>query len=498
MADSLPITINLNKHLHSGLKHLKVAFVPGPMDPVLEETAQGILQSFRLLGHEVQDTPTDETDILLTTAPYGVPLNWRQSMVLTARRRFKLSKNPDAVYTLVHVTPGQLQADLDYLEKVLEKEPPDPADYDFPGLAPEAYRVLFEQGRRGGPILALQRRVQAQAKGLRVLLVVGDDKPEYVYHFDLVGAYPKSVNRDDPMLFYHDIALRLTTTVSTREVTDHQVVGDPIPYEEWASWPAPKAMRFAALELGKRKFFTEMVRINDLVAVPAVQDAVASQYSEGCFGTWEPRVNGLIATITGSARPVDKDNITEDDLAIIVGVRPGRVGAIVRHVAGKRNDPPSSEAVEMMDMDTPLPRVTIAPPEWDIEAEVPVVRSKLHGHRGVRAFDPSLVEYAPLNPEYFDFIVSCATEAQAKGVRDAFSRAQCLLNPDDPRQIAFTILPGHGVVIAEKWVPGAVPFQAMWEAMDSGRLVIDSHVPQGRMRYEPDETGQMTLVEEDF
>ena len=497
MADSLPITLNLNKQLHSGLKHLHVTYAPGPKDPVLDETAQGILQSFRLLGHDVQDFPTDETDILLTTAEYNVPLNWRQSMVLTARRKFKLSKNP-TVYTLVHVTPERLQADLDYLEKVLEKEPPDPADYDFPGLAPEAYHVLFEQGRRGGPILALERRVQAQAMGLRVLLVVGNDHPEYVYHFDLVGAYPKSVNRDDPMLFYHDIALRLTTTVSTREVTDHQVVGDPIPYEEWDSWPAPKAMRFAAIELGKRNFFTDMVRINDLVKVPAVQDAVASQYSEGCFGTWEPRINGLIATITGSARPVDKDNITEDDLAIIVGVRPGRAGAFVRQVEGKRNDPPSSEAVEMMDMDTPLPRVTIAPPEWDIEAEAPVVRSKLHGHRCIKSFDPSLVEYAPLEPQYFDFIVSCATEAQAKGVRDAFSRAQCLLNPDDPRQIAFTILPGHGVVIAEKWVPGTAPFQVMWEAMDSGRLVIDSHVPQGRMRYEPEASGQMALVEEEF
>ena len=498
MADPLPISLNLNKTLHPDLKRLHVAYVPGPTDDaVLEETAQGILQSFRLLGHQVQDVPTDETDILLTTAEYGVPLNWRQSLVLTGRRRFNLKKNP-TVYTLVHVTPARLQEDLDYLEKVLEKEPPDPADYDFPGLAPEAYRVLFEQGRRGGPILALQRRIQAQVMGLRVLLVVGDEHPDYVYHFDLVGAYPKSVNRGDPTLFYHDIALRLTTTISTREVTDHQVVGDPIPYEEWASWPAPKAMRHAAMELGKRKFFTDMVRINDLVKVPAVQDAVASQYSEGCFGTWEPRINGLIATVTGSARPVDKDNITDDDLAVIVGVRPGRAGAIVRHVEGKRNDPPSSEAVEMMDMDEPLPKVHLGPPAWDFEADVPVVRSKLHGHRGVKAFDPALVEYAPMEPQYFDFIVSCATEAQAKGVRDAFSRAQCLLNPDDPRQIAFTILPGHGVVIAEKWVEGKVPFQAMWEAMDSGQLVIDSHVPQGRMHYEPDASGQMILVEEEF
>jgi len=495
MAESLPISLNLNKHLHSGLKRVHVSFAPGPLDAVLEESAQGILQSFKLLGHEVQETPTDDTDILLTTADYGVPLNWRQSMLLTARRRYHLKHNPN-VYTMLHVTPERLQADLDYLAGVLEKEPPDHADYDFPGLAPQAYQVLFEQGRRGGPILALERVVQAQAMGLRILLVVGDEHPLYVYHFDLVGAFPKSVNKDDPTLFYHDIVLRLITTVSTHEITDHQVVGEPIPHKTWASWPAPKAMLLAAKELGKRHFFTEMVRINELAKVPAVQDAVASQYSEGCFAVWEPRVNGLIATITGSARPVDKDNITEDDLAIIMGVRPDRKGAIVRHVAGKRNDPPSSEAVEMIDMDAPLPHIDLHPPEWDFTAQVPVVRSKLHGHRGVWSYDPALVEYTPLSPEYFDFIVSCATEAQASGVRGAFSRAQCLLNPDDPRQIAFTILPGHGVVIAEKWVAGTVPFQSIWEAMDNGQLVIDSHVPQGRMRYAPDETGQMTLTEE--
>ena len=497
MFKSLSIPLNLNKPLHPWLKQAYVTYLPGPTDKVLEEVAQGIMHSFKLLGSIVQDSPTDETTILLTTAPYGKPLHWRDSIMLTARRRFKLKKNPN-VFTLIHVTPARLQADLDYLEKVLQKEPPDPADYDFPGLAPQSYRVLFEQGRRGGPILALERIVQSQAMGLRVLLVVGDEHPDYVYHFDLVGAFPKSVNHGDPMLFYHDIALRLTTTVSTREITNHQVVGDPIPYQTWQSWAGPRAMLRAAVELGKRHFFTEMVRINDLVAVPAVQDAVASQYSEGCFGTWEPEINGLIATITGSARPVDKDNLTENDLSIIVGVRPDREGALVRHVQGKRNDPPSSEAVEMMDMDASLPRIALAPPQWEQEAEAPVVRSKLHGHRGVKSFDPALVEYAPLEPQYFDFIVSCATEAQARGVRDAFSRAQCLLNPDDPRKLAFTILPGHGVVIAEKWVPGTVPFQVMWDAMDSGQLVIDSHVPQGRMRYEPDESGQMALVEEEF
>jgi hypothetical protein len=128
---------------------------------------------------------------------------------------------------------------------------------------------------------------------------------------------------------------------------------------------------------------------------------------------------------------------------------------------------------------------------------VPVIRSKLHSHRGVRAYDPALVEYAPLDDPYLHYFVTCGTDAQARGVRDAFGRSQALQNPADPRQIAFTILPGHGVVLAEKWVAGQAPFQLFWEAMDAGRIVIDSHVPQGLFTYLPDGAGRMTLLELD-
>jgi hypothetical protein len=145
-------------------------------------------------------------------------------------------------------------------------------------------------------------------------------------------------------------------------------------------------------------------------------------------------------------------------------------------------------------MDYPLPQVTLGG-GWGIAGEIPVIRSKLHGHRGVRAFDPKLVEYVPLDLPFYNYLVSCATEAQARGIKAAFSRAACLLNLDDPRQVAFTVLPGHGVVIAEKWVAGKAPFQLLWELMDSGGLEIDKHIPQGPMSYEPAGDGRMGLRE---
>jgi hypothetical protein len=202
----------------------------------------------------------------------------------------------------------------------------------------------------------------------------------------------------------------------------------------------------------------------------------------------------LIATVTGSARPVEKDNLTEDELAIITGIRADGCGALVRHVEGKRNDPPSSEAVEMLQMDLSLPRIRLGP-EWKIEAEVPIARSKLHGHRGVKSYDPRQVEHVYLDPAYYHYPVSCSTQAQAQAIEASFSRSQSLNDPADPRQVVFTVLPGHGVVIVEKWVSGKSPFQAIWEAMDGGALEIDRLIPQGPLAFVPGIDGKMRLKE---
>jgi hypothetical protein len=474
------------------LKKLRVAFVPGETSSLMEEVVDGLLDQFGSLGHEIQDSPGGQTDLILTTARFGAAVPWRKALFFTARQRYGLENSP-AIYTLVHIGEKEYRAALDHYETILQRDPPDPEDFAFDGLAPQSYRVLFEQGRRGGPILALERQVQAQVKSIRALLVVGDDRPLWAHHFDLVGAHPR-IERVAGDGFYRDLVLRMVTFLSTAEVTDHRVVEGAIPYEEWSTLATPKAMLVAATELGRRGFFTDMVRIADLVAVPAVAEGVANQYSEGCFATWEPGLSALIATVTGSARPVDKDAIGEDDLAVIVGVRPDGKGALVRQVAGKRNDPPSSEAVELMDMDSRLPNVELDA-SWGTSERVPAARSKLHGHRGVAAFDPIRAEHVALERAYYHYPVSCATEAQAWAIKDAFGRSEALRNPDDPRALAFTVLPGHGVVIAEKWLPGKAPFQAMWEAMDSGALEISRRVPQGLLRYEPGPNGRMVLRE---
>ncbi|HJR81784.1 MAG TPA: hypothetical protein VJ821_17060 [Anaerolineales bacterium] len=477
--------------IHSWLRKVSLTFVPGATTPLLEQVASGLLDTFQALGHTVQEGPDEQTDLLLTTAPFARPLNWRESFLFTGRRRFGLPHNP-TILTLIHARPEEFQSLLSQVEAVLKKEPTDSSEIAFEGLASDAYRTIIQQGLRGGPLLGLERVLQAQSKSIRILLIIGEEEPQTAYLFDLVGAHPR-IEAKDQEAFYEEIALRIVTGLSTQEVTQHQLVGEPVLYDLWRGLHTPPAMLTAAHELGKRDFFTQLIRVADLVPVPAVDAAIAEQYSEGCFATWEPRLDALVATITGSARPVSKDAITENELALIVGVRPDGKGAMIRHVESKRNDPPSSEAVEMMDLDQPLPKITLTLDESQSSVQVPVARSKLHGHRGVAAYHPDYVEYAPLDPAYYYYPVSCATEAQANGIRRAFSRAEALLNPDDPRKLVFTVLPGHGLVMVEKWQAGKVPFQLIWEYMDAGHLQIEPGVPQGWFTYEPEADGRYHL-----
>jgi hypothetical protein len=459
---------------------MRVAFAGIEPDPLQHATGE-LRVALACLGHEVQNRPTDDTDLLLTGAHFGQVLPWREALLFSARRRFGLRRAPTVV-CMVLISPKQLDAALAGLAQALNKIDPGPTDFTYPGLAPQSWHVLLEQGRRGGPILSLARLIQAQCKAIRLILLVADqDEILGGYYLDLVGSHPY-VGAADRQGFYHDMALRLNTAVSTCEVTDHQMLEPPITAPQWAALATPGAMRRAGLELGKRGFFTEMVRIGDLIHVPAVSRAIASQYSEGCYATWDVSLGGLVSTVTGSARPIDKFAITDDDLAVIVGVRPDGRGAMVRLVAAKADVPPSSEAVEMMAMDALLPQTALSPGL----CPVPVVRSKLHGHRGLSAYDPQRVEFVRLAPAYYHYPVSCATEAQAREIAAAFSRAECLNCPSDRRQVAFTILPGHGIVLCEKWAADKEPFQLIWEYMDAGYLQLTKSIPQGLVRFQFD------------
>ena len=465
----------LDTPTHSWLKQLSICYVPGPSTALSDRVASDLIAHFQQEGHSTAFPPSPETEVILTTARLGEPLGWREALMFTARRRFQLKQVP-TVFTMVHATPRQLSEWMAKIEAVL-KEGAD-AVPPFEGVPESASSTLYKQGKRGGAILYLLRILQIQTKAIRVLLVLGEEKPQSALLFDLVGAHPQ-IKFETPPAFYKDIATRILTAASTREITNHETVEPPIASREWEGLTSIGEMTRASHELGQRDFFTEMIKVSQVAEIPGFSEAISQQYSEGCFATWDPKINGLLTTITGSARPVRKENITDKDLAVIVGIKPGRDGALIRKVEGHPNHPPSSEAVEMIGMDLALPKITLKD-----GVQVPVIRSKLHGHRGVRSFDWTRVEYVPVPESYLHYPVSCSTDAQYRAVEEAFSRSYSLQNPEDLRQLVFTVLPGHGVVIVEKWVEGKAPFQMIWEAMDKKELDIMNRIPQGPFAFE--------------
>jgi hypothetical protein len=461
--------------IHSWLKQLSISYIPGQSTNLAERVAAELIDYFHHEGHHTQEVPSEETDVILTTAKLGEPLGWREALLFTARRRYKLKHTP-TVFTIVHALPEQFHEWMVKIEEILKGSPD--AKPAFPGIPETASRTLYQQGKRGGTMMYLLRVIQIQTKSIRVLLVIGKDQPESAFLFDMVGAHPQ-IKFEEARAFYQDIATRIMTAASTEEITNHQPVEPKIKQEEWNSLSTIQEMTQASQELGKRDFFTEMIQVSNVAEIPGFSDAISQQYSEGCFATWEPRINGLLTTITGSARPVRKENITDKDLAVIVGVKPQHDGALIRKVEGHPNYPPSSEAVEMIGMDVHLPKISLRS-----GAQVPVIRSKLHGHRGVRSFDQSRVEYVALSESYLHYPVSCSTDAQYRAVQEAFSSSSALQNPQDPRQIVFTVLPGHGVVIVEKWVEGKQALQVIWEAMDNKDIEITNNIPQGPFVFE--------------
>jgi hypothetical protein len=490
MSATVPAAATTHGWLHRISLAIMESSEPGPAPELLA----GLREAAVRRGCDVTSVPTDASDVCVTTLPFLVPVDWRESVQLTVRRRYGLKRTP-MTFGLMWADADAFEAAFDHLAKALTKDPIDPADFVYEGLMQSGIDTLVEQGMRGGPMLSLMRVLQAQSKCVRIILVVGRDEPQAAFYLDLVGGHPRVAVGTDPRAFYDDMVTRIETAAGSPAVTAHVTDEELVPSAAWTSATTPGAMRRAGHELGRRSFFTQMVRVADLVAVPAVDDAIADQYSEGCFATWDPALHALVSTATGSAKPVDKTELQDEDLAVIRTVRDDKLGAIVRHVEGHAVTLPSSEAVELRDVDLVLPSRTLGDDMGELAGEeVPAIRSKLHGHRGVSSFDPAVVEFVPLPAAYYDYPVSCATGAQAAGVRDAFAASQAFRDPDDRRTLAFTILPTHGIVIGEAWRPGKAPFDLIFEAIDSGALVISDAIPQGRHTFEL-RGGRMVLVD---
>jgi hypothetical protein len=274
--------------------------------------------------------------------------------------------------------------------------------------------------------------------------------------------------------------------VCAQEVKGHQFLEEPVPAALWAALEGPDAMIRAGTAFTEFGFFTTPFYVDKLLGYRGLSDAISAQFSEGCYAVYEPDLGGLITTATGSSRLVDKRSISRADQAVITGIRPTRDGVYVRPVEGLEPVLPSVEAVEMLSIVQAVgthARTTQA----GEPVTVPNIRTLLHGHLGVAAYDPRYVEVIDLDPLYYTQLVSCGTGALAQGTATAFRRSQALASLHDPRRVVFLEQPGHGVMVAEKWAPeghSSAAFDTIYAYLRAGHLEMTLDIPQGPIAWE--------------
>jgi hypothetical protein len=473
--------------LHPWVSPISLAYLPRTTTPALQQAVTAVFDWLRTAGCEVTDQPYSGTDVIITTAQFGETVHRDEALLFHAKRRYRLSRRPQ-ILTVVDIAEDDYQRWLRHFER-LAQLPEEEAHQDrYPGLGPQAAEVISHQARRGGPVLAVSRLLQAQMISIRVMaLRTEQGRPYRAMHFDLAGARPVS-DATDLEAFGAEAGARILSAVCAHEVNAHAIVDDPVPAAVWAELEGPDAMMRAGLTFTEYGFFTSPFHIEKILGYRGISDAISAQFSEGCYAVYEPDIPGLLTTATGSSRLVDKRAITRQDQAVVVGVKPGRDGALVRPVEGMESVVPSVEAVEMMGLCQAVPAHVRVNRRGE-PVTTPNARAVLHGHLGVERFDPAHVEVVRLDPLFYTQLVSCGTGPLANGTAAAFAASEALRSLDDPRRVVFLEQPGHGVMVVEKWPAAdepARPFDLIRRALEAGHLVMSYDIAQGPVTWVPD------------
>src|SRR6266508_1478045 len=105
--------------IHSWLKQLSLSYISGPSTDLADRVASDLMDYFHHEGHTTQEVPSADTNVILTTARLGEPLGWREALMFTARRRYKLKHVP-TVFTIVHALPEQFNEWMFKVKQILE------------------------------------------------------------------------------------------------------------------------------------------------------------------------------------------------------------------------------------------------------------------------------------------------------------------------------------------------------------------------------------------
>lgn len=472
---------------HEFIEPKTAAFVTSvPTDRLVAGLIPDLIETLNSLGNPTvyplenqkkQPYFVQEPEVIFTTANFNEIVE--NPLMAGAKDIFNLRYNRHPkVVTLVGLDRQEFRAGLAFFADFAKKTQASPYDLAFVGLPETAAKELHSQAKRD-PMLGLIRLIQAQARGVDVVAVIGNKEKgeiESLVRFDLAGGHPE-IKISDPRNLQEavrELVLRLMTFWSTTPATSHQR-GGPILRKSFAEElmrTSGQRLIEAGRRLGELGFFTDPVVIENLIGrdsplLKKISGLISRQYSEGCLELYHPDLYLWLTSATGSDHLVDKRKLTPEDLAVVYGIKPDLSGALLPPEGASGSVLPSSEAVEMAGMDllAGLPRGFFI--------------AKAHGHLGVVSYDNRTVKHLELLEKYQKFPVSCSTLELAQATIEPLKEAV----ETDPDFYKFDLVvltqPCHGIWILEKAVKGREPFAKILEALETGEIEVSSQaIPQ--------------------
>lgn len=446
-----------------------VAVVGEPADEAQRRLAEGLLAAFAEGGHQVVPEPSelaDRVDVMLAFYPVPdseAPLldrvpERRWPLGLDLIREYNLKKRPENLITVV--TVRERLSGLPHTE-----------------------------------VLEVARRTAGRIGTPRVVFVSGDPgsgRVDEVTLCTLEGGHP-TIAGEDWAFLVGDLANRLVALACAKEVGgQYRVVKDALSRQDWLASPVPDDLIEAGRRMDQLGLLPPQLEISQFVspALARVYERFLNmkQFSEGTLCAWDPRLNLMMITGSGSWG-VDKRRLKREEVVPIGGV--SEEGVLVHAPEGMTTKGPSVETREFVEAFLRAPRVRLRATEtgWAVDAdgpvEAPLIRSIIHAHVGVVEVDERWVEHVAPNRRAFPYAFGCGTNLMLEVTADALSRSRALHDPEDPRAAVLWEFDNHGIAVAELWKgePRPRAIQLTLDMFDPGVV--------GAIRYRPDEVVQV-------
>jgi|GEM_PF-1053625 hypothetical protein len=390
---------------------------------------------------------------------------------------------------LVHIPvpagPGTL------LDRVTEQYPPLMVSLRRTGDVRGGVRNLvgvFEvdeplAGAKHLEVVQLARVLMARVGAPKTLFVYPDPETGEILEATLCtmeGGHP-SVTTD----IVRDIRDRLVAVACATEVNDRlDRIPESVQTSAFDAARSPRVLVDAGRRMGRLGLLPPPHRVSDYVSVTmasAYQRYLGIKgFSEGMMFVYDPDLQALVVTASGSFE-VDKRDLRPEDVVVVDHqLADGRLRLL--EVAGAGQKGPSVEAWEVASLMAAAPKIKVSKdaggiwrPDPNGTVEVPAVRGGLHAHVGVDEADETLIESIPPDRASYPYGFGCGTDLMVDVAAATVRRSQAINDAGDTRSYVRWPMLYHGEMALELWTPD-VPDEPLTGLLDlfdpAGRAAI--------------------------